>query len=145
MKKGGRKKRTARKATKAQKGVKGTFAYEGLDRVLHEKARLGMLTALLNRPDGQLFTQLKELCSLTDGNLSRHIQVLSEAGLIEVWKSRESGRPQTLVRLSKQGRREFVAYLAELERVIRDARIRAAKRGRRAAESSPTPPGWAPA
>ena len=150
MKKGGRKKGTAPKAAKVPQGARGTFAYEGLDRVLHEKARLGILTALLNRPDGQLFTQLRELCSLTDGNLSRHIQVLSEAGLIEVWKSRESGRPQTLVRLSKQGRREFVAYLAELERVIRDARTRTTRRGRSGAESSSTPsgstpPGWAPA
>ena len=145
MKKGGKKKGAARKAAKAPKRAKGTFAYEGLDRVLHEKARLGILTALLNRPDGQLFTQLKELCSLTDGNLSRHIQVLAEAGLIEIWKSRESGRPQTLVRMSKLGRKEFVAYLAELERVIRDARIRAARRGRGGAESSSSPSGWAPA
>lgn len=126
-------------------GAAGRYAYEGLERILHERARLSILTSLATHPNGLLFSELKELCSLTDGNLSRHIQVLSEAGLIEVWKSRESGRPQTLVRLSKQGRREFVAYLAELERVIRDARIRAAKRGRRAAESSPTPPGWAPA
>ena len=56
----------------------GSYAYEGLDRVLHEKARLGILTALLTRPEGVLFTDLKGLCALTDGNLSRHVQVLQE-------------------------------------------------------------------
>ena len=62
----------------------GRFAYEGLDRIMHEKARLGILTSLLARPEGILFNELKELCSLTDGNLSRHIQALQEAELVEV-------------------------------------------------------------
>jgi hypothetical protein len=48
----------------------GRYAYEGLDRVLHEKARLGMLTSLMAHPDGLLFSDLKELCALTDGNLT---------------------------------------------------------------------------
>ena len=63
----------------AKRGGAGSFAYEGLDRVLHEKARLGILTALATRPDGILFAELKDLCALTDGNLSRHLQVLREA------------------------------------------------------------------
>lgn len=124
----------------------GAFAYEGLDRVLHEKARLGILTALLNRPEGLRFTELKALCSLTDGNLSRHIQVLQDSGLIQVWKGKEDGRSQTLVRLSKQGRRQFVAYLSELQRVIEDARrqiVQANKSKKRASFSNPS--GWAPA
>ena len=122
----------------------GAFAYEGLDRVLHEKARLGILTALLNRPEGLRFTELKALCSLTDGNLSRHIQVLLDGGLIQVWKGKEEGRPQTLVRLSKQGHKQFVAYLGELERVIEDARSHTAQEAKKGATLS-TPPGWAPA
>lgn len=119
------------------------FAYDGLDRVLHEKARLGILTALLARPDGALFTELKELCSLTDGNLSRHIQVLKDAELVEVWKGFESRRPQTLVRMTEQGRADFLAYLEELERVIRDARSEsgATRRRRKGFEA---PPGWVP-
>ena len=64
----------------------GRFAYDGLDRVLHERARLSIMTSLATQPDGLLFTDLKDLCSLTDGNLSRHLQVLHEAGLVEVWK-----------------------------------------------------------
>jgi len=99
----------------------GRFAYEGLDRTMHEKARLGLLTALSARPQGALFAELKQLCSLTDGNLSRHLQTLEEAGLVEVWKGFRDRRPQTLVRLSRKGRARFLAYLEELERVVRDA------------------------
>ena len=69
------------------KDEKGHFAYEGLDRIMHEKARLGIMTSLLTHPDGLLFNDLKELCLLTDGNLSRDIKVLNEAGLVEIWKS----------------------------------------------------------
>lgn len=111
-----------RKKGAARRSVAGSHAYERLDRVLHEKARLGILTALFTRPDGARFTDLKELCSLTDGNLSRHVQVLAEAGLVEVWKGQESGRTQTLIRLTAAGRAQFLEYLEELEQVIRDAR-----------------------
>jgi DNA-binding MarR family transcriptional regulator len=99
----------------------GRYAYGGLDRLLHEKARLGIMTSLMTRPDGALFNELKELCSLTDGNLSRHLEVLHEAGLVEVWKGFEKRRPQTLCRLTAAGRQRFLEYLMELERVIQDA------------------------
>ncbi len=120
----------------------GRFAYEGLDRVLHEKARLGIMTSLVTRPEGLLFTELKRLCALTDGNLSRHLDVLREAGLVEVWKGFENRRPQTLCRLSAEGRQRFVAYLEELEQVIRDAMPKAA---RRSAPLPSLPKGWQPA
>src|ERR1700732_1680567 len=81
----------------------GRFAYEGLERVIHEKARLGILASLASKPDGLLFGDLKELCSLTDGNLSRHLQMLQEAGLVEVWKGFKKNRPQTLVRVTELG------------------------------------------
>jgi DNA-binding transcriptional ArsR family regulator len=117
----------------------GRFAYEGLDRVLHEKARLGMLTSLVAHPDGLKFSDLRALCSLTDGNLSRHLDVLREAGLVEVWKGFEQRRPQTLVRLTPDGRRRFVSYLEELERVVRDALPKAESAPVR---PKPLPPGW---
>lgn len=120
----------------------GRFAYEGLDRVLHEKARLGIMTSLVTRPEGLLFSDLKRLCSLTDGNLSRHLDVLREARLVEVWKGFENRRPQTLCRLTPEGRQRFLAYLEELEHVIRDAMPRAARRAERVPE---LPPGWQPA
>ncbi len=120
----------------------GRFSYDGLERVLHEKARLGIMTSLVTRPEGILFTELKRLCALTDGNLSRHLDVLREAGLVEVWKGFENRRPQTLCRLSAEGRQRFVAYLEQLEQVIRDAMPKAARRSERVPE---IPPGFQPA
>ena len=121
----------------------GRFAYEGLERVMHEKARLGMLTSLMAHPDGLLFGELKELCSLTDGNLNRHLKVLQEAGLVEVWKGMRRNRPQTLCRMTAEGRKRFLEYIEALEKVIADA-AEAADAAR-----SPTPKsllkGWSPA
>jgi DNA-binding transcriptional ArsR family regulator len=97
------------------------FSYEGLDRVMHEKARLGMLTSLMTHPKGLAFGDLKQLCGLTDGNLSRHLLVLQEAGLIEIIKGYEGNRPHTTCRLTKTGRRRFLDYLAVLEKLVRDA------------------------
>ena len=99
----------------------GRFAYDGLERVIHEKARLGIMTSLATHPRGLLFGDLKDLCALTDGNLSRHIQVLNDQGLVEVWKGFHQKRPQTLCRLTDEGRRRFLDYINELEHVIADA------------------------
>ena len=85
------------------------------------KARLGILTCLVTRSAGLVFNELKRQCSLTDGNLSRHLTILSDAGLVEQWKGQGAGRPQTLCRLTDSGRTRFLDYLSELERVIRDA------------------------
>jgi DNA-binding MarR family transcriptional regulator len=99
----------------------GRFAYEGLDRVIHEKARLGIIASLATHPGGLLFNDLKELCALTDGNLSRHLQILSEAGLVQIWKGFKDNRPQTLCQLSEEGRRRFIEYITVLENVVTDA------------------------
>jgi DNA-binding MarR family transcriptional regulator len=99
----------------------GRFAYDGLERIIHEKARLGILTSLVAHPNGLLFNDLKDLCTLTDGNLSRHLQVLNEAGLVEVWKGLQKNRPQTLCRLTDEGRRRFLEYINVLENVVADA------------------------
>jgi len=99
----------------------GRFAYDGLDRVIHEKARLGVLTSLVAHPKGLVFGDLKRMCGLTDGNLSRHLQVLQEAGLIELEKGYDHNRPQTVVRITGEGRRRYLDYLAVLEQVVRDA------------------------
>jgi DNA-binding HxlR family transcriptional regulator len=97
------------------------FSYEGLDRVIHEKARLGLMTSLIAHPKGLAFGDLRRLCGLTDGNLSRHLHVLSEAGLVEVIKGYQNNRPHTECRLTAAGRKRFLEYLAVLERVVRDA------------------------
>ncbi len=97
------------------------FAYEGLDRVIHERARLGVLTSLMAQPKGVAFAELKTLCGLTDGNLSRHLQVLQEAGLVEIAKGFERNRPLTVCRITDEGRARFLGYLEVLEQVVRDA------------------------
>jgi DNA-binding transcriptional ArsR family regulator len=99
----------------------GRFAYEGLERLIHEKARLSIMTSLVAHPQGLLFNDLKEMCTLTDGNLSRHLQVLHEAKLVEVWKGAQGGRPQTLCRLTGEGRRRLLDYIAVLENIVADA------------------------
>jgi DNA-binding transcriptional ArsR family regulator len=99
----------------------GQFAYEGLDRVIHERARLGVLTSLVAHPKGLAFGELRRLCQLTDGNLSRHLLVLQEAGFVDVSKSFERNRPHTFCTITAQGRARYLDYLAVLEQVVRDA------------------------
>src|SRR5438309_413865 len=118
----------------------GRFAYGGLERLIHERARLSILSSLAAHSEGLVFGDLKAMCALTDGNLSRQIQQLQEAGLVEVWKGQRHNRPQTLVRLSKDGRKRFLEYIAELENVVADATTAAHKP---AAGAVPT--GFAPA
>lgn len=114
---------------KKGEGRANQYAYPGLDRVIHERARLSVLTSLARYPQGLRFGDLKALCGLTDGNLSRHMQVLQEAGLVEVEKSFEHNRPQTTCRLTPEGNKRYIDYLAVLEQVIRDAAA-AVKEGR---------------
>jgi DNA-binding transcriptional ArsR family regulator len=99
----------------------GRYAYDGLQRLLHERARLSILSSLAAHSQGLLFNDLKSLCSLTDGNLSRQLQTLQEARLVEVWKGFKNNRPQTLCRLTADGRRRFLEYIDVLENVIADA------------------------
>src|SRR5438552_5767766 len=97
------------------------FSYDGLDRVIHEKARLGLLTSLMAHPKGLSFGDLKQLCGLTDGNLSRHLAVLQDANLVEIAKGFERNRPQTVCRITREARSRYLDYLAVLEQVVRDA------------------------
>lgn len=120
----------------------GRYAYDGLDRVMHEKARLGILTSLAAKPEGLLFTDLKEVCQLTDGNLSRHLAVLQEARLVEIWKGFRGKKPQTLCRITEEGRKRFLGYVTVLESVVADA-LDAAKSGR--SRRKQMPEGFSPA
>ena len=99
----------------------GRFAYEGLDRVIHERARLSVLTSLITNSKGLIFNDLKQLCSLTDGNLSRHLRVLETEGMVEILKGHERNRPQTICRITSAGRKRYLEYLSTLERVVKDA------------------------
>src|SRR4051812_32823235 len=104
-----------------ERGSEGRFAYEGLDRVIHERARLSVLTSLITNPKGLTFVDLKQLCSLTDGNLSRHLQVLEKANMVEIVKGHDRNRPQTICRITASGRKRFLEYLETLEQVVLDA------------------------
>jgi DNA-binding MarR family transcriptional regulator len=119
---------------------RGRFAYDGLDRVIHEKARLGVLTSLVGQRKGLVFGDLKQLCDLTDGNLSRHLAVLEEAGLVAIEKSFVANRPQTRVQITDEGRERYLRYLAVLEQVVKDAAAAARKD---AVAAAPPPRGLA--
>lgn len=99
----------------------GRFAYEGLDRIIHERARLSVLTSLITNTKGVSFNDLKQLCSLTDGNLSRHLSVLEEARMVEIIRGHDHNRPQTICRITASGRKRYLEYLETLEQVVRDA------------------------
>jgi DNA-binding HxlR family transcriptional regulator len=107
--------------SKASARMDGRFAYNGLDRVIHEKARLSILTSLVTHRQGLVFGDLKQMCGLTDGNLSRHLQVLEEAGLVTIEKGYDHKRPQTVCRVTATGRQRYLDYLKVLEQVVRDA------------------------
>ena len=131
------------RAKKKPTGPEGRFAYEGLDRAIHEKARLGILTSLAAHPQGLPFGELKELCSLTDGNLNRHLAVLEESELIETTRRSGRGRPQTTVTLTSSGRHRFEQYIAVLEQVVVDV---LSSQGRAADSRKLKPvPGYQPA
>lgn len=123
----------------------GRFAYHGLERVIHEKARLSIMASLAAHPEGLLFGDLKDLCALTDGNLSRHLQALQEAQLLETWKGYKNNRPQTLCRLTDLGRRRFDEYISELEQVVSDAVGIAPRPAAATIARNPGAPGVAPA
>ncbi|MGO8856602.1 MAG: transcriptional regulator [Steroidobacteraceae bacterium] len=97
------------------------FAYDGLDRIIHERARLSVLTSLISHTKGLPFGELKQLCGLTDGNLNRHLMVLEDAKMVATIKGVENGRPQTVCRITPLGRKRYIEYLAVLEQVVLDA------------------------
>ena len=108
-------------ATAKRRGAEaaaGKFAYPGLDRVVHEKARLGIMTSLIGHAGGLAFTDLKDLCDLTDGNLNRHLDVLREAGYVDIRKDTRGRRTRTICRATARGRASFLDYLSQLEQVV---------------------------
>jgi DNA-binding transcriptional ArsR family regulator len=119
-----RRKDALEKGASAPEGIaptEGRYAYEGLDRVIHERARLSVLTSLISKPKGLLFNELKQLCSLTDGNLSRHLSVLEAEHMVELLKEDDRTRPQTICRITSTGRKRYLHYLTTLEQVVKDA------------------------
>jgi DNA-binding transcriptional ArsR family regulator len=95
--------------------------YAHLERIFHEPGRLTIMSDLLGAPNGLTFTELKKTSDFTDGNLSRHLKALEKANAVTIKKRFVKNRPQTMVALSKQGRKDFLSYLQALEAVLLDA------------------------
>jgi DNA-binding transcriptional ArsR family regulator len=92
--------------------------YAALDKLFHEPNRLAILSALGGAIDGLTFNEIKEKCGLTDGNLSRHLKTLEDAGAIRIKKSRLGKRSSTRAVLSELGSERFIVYLKALEEVL---------------------------
>ena len=118
---------TASKARSAKAG-KATFeqgsvenALPNLDRIIHERMRLGIVSALAVN-DSLTFNELKRLLQTTDGNLSVHARRLEEAKYVECSKSFEGRMPRTEYRLTAAGRKAFERYLNHMEALIHSLR-----------------------
>ncbi len=98
-----------------------------LERLFHEPKRLAILSALCTARDGLAFTELRDTCQLTDGNLNRHLKVLEEEAVVRVKKAFVNDKPRTTVSLTRGGLARFNQYLERLEAVLQEAR-RAARR-----------------
>jgi predicted ArsR family transcriptional regulator len=103
------------------------YALSALDRVFHERGRLAICSALVANAEGLSFTQLQDACDLTDGNLNRHLHALAELGIVQMHRITGKGRPQTIVRITREGRDRFLDYIDALEAVVREVQ-RARKR-----------------
>jgi DNA-binding MarR family transcriptional regulator len=95
-------------------------ALETLDEVIHQKARLGVMSALV-ASDESSFRQLKDTLGMTDGNLSIHLARLEEAGYVQVQKEFVSKKPLTRYTATDAGRTAFRNYLAALEKIVQAA------------------------
>ena len=92
-----------------------------LDRVIHEKGRLPIMSLLAATPELS-FTELRDVLKMTDGNLSMHIKTLQEAGFVSVTKTFQKQRPLTTCSLTPNGRRAFAGYIDLLDQIVRQAR-----------------------
>lgn len=92
-----------------------------LDRVIHEKGRLAIMSMLAASPELS-FTELRDTLNMTDGNLTTHIRTLQEAGYVAVAKSYQNNRPLTTVSLTGGGRKAFADYVNLLEQILQQTR-----------------------
>ena len=92
-----------------------------LDRVIHEKGRLAIMSLLAASPQLS-FTEMRDTLSMTDGNITAHVRTLHEAGYIAVTKSFQGSRPLTTYALTPEGRKAFAAYINLLEQIVQQTR-----------------------
>ena len=94
-----------------------------LDRVIHEKGRLAIMSMLAATPELS-FTELRDTLGMTDGNINTHIRTLQEAGYIAVSKSYEKNRPLTTCSLTAAGKKAFAGYIDLLEQILQQTRVK---------------------
>ncbi len=97
--------------------------FQQLDRVIHEKGRLAIMSMLAASPDLS-FTELRDALGMTDGNLTTHIRALQEEGYVSVAKSYQNNRPLTTCSLTTPGRKAFAEYINLLEQIVRQNKPR---------------------
>lgn len=92
-----------------------------LDRVIHEKGRLAIMSLLAATPQLS-FTEMRDTLNMTDGNITAHARTLQEAGYVSVTKEFHGGRPLTTFALTPRGRAAFTAYIDLLEQIVQQTR-----------------------
>jgi DNA-binding MarR family transcriptional regulator len=92
--------------------------YLQLDRLIHEKRRLAIMSMLAASPELS-FTELRDALGMTDGNLTTHIKALQQEGYLSVTKSFQNNRPLTTCSLTTAGRKAFAEYISLLEQIVR--------------------------
>ena len=96
-------------------------AFLQLDRVIHEKGRLAIMSMLAAAAELS-FTEMRDSLKMTDGNLTTHIRTLQEAGYISVTKSFQNNRPLTTCSLTGAGKKAFTSYINLLEKIIQQTK-----------------------
>lgn len=112
------------------------YSYSGIDPLLHVPARLSIVTALYANPKGLSFVELRELCELSDGNLSRHLKKLEGEAVVLVEKDFVDRLPRTTVAMTGDGRERFERYVEQLRAIV-DAEAVAPRPRRRRAPGDP--------
>ncbi len=92
-----------------------------LDRVIHEKGRMAIMSLLAATPE-MSFTELRDTLSMTDGNITTHIKTLQQAGYVGVTKSVQNNRPLTTCSLTTAGRSAFKDYVELLEQIVQQTK-----------------------
>ena len=94
------------------------YAYQGLDPLLHAPARLSIVTALYTHRSGLTFVEVRELCELSDGNLSRHLRKLEQEDVVLSTKVFVGRTPQTTIEMTETGRERFERYVEQLRVIV---------------------------
>lgn len=94
-----------------------------LDRVIHEKGRLAIMSMLAATPELS-FTEMRDTLGMTDGNLTTHIRTLQEAGYVSVAKSYQNNRPLTTCSLTTAGRKAFADHINLLEQIVQQSKLK---------------------